>query len=187
MTTALARNWWTLALRGVIAILFGLMAFVWPGLTFVSLVLVFGVYAFLDGIFTLIAAWKGRHGERWWVMLVEGLLGIAVGVIAFVWPGTAAFALLYVIAAWAVLTGILEIVAAIQLRREIENEWWLALSGAASLIFGVLLAIWPLTGLVVVTWIIGGYAIAFGVFMLLLAFRLRGWTPDASGQSPRAA
>jgi uncharacterized membrane protein HdeD (DUF308 family) len=178
MTTTLARNWWVLALRGVVAILFGIIAFIWPGLTLISLVLLFGAYAFLDGIFSIIAAWRGREtNERWWALLLEGILGLAAGVIAFVWPGAAAVGLLYVIAAWAILTGILEIVAAIRLRQEIDNEWLLGLTGVASIIFGLLLAIWPGAGLLTLTWIIGGYAIAFGVLMLLLAFRLRGWTP----------
>ena len=178
MTTTLARNWWVLALRGVVAILFGIMAFIWPGLTLISLVLLFGAYAFLDGIFSILAAWRGREtNERWWALLMEGILGLAAGVIAFVWPGAAAVGLLYVIAAWAILTGILEIVAAIRLRQEIDNEWLLGLTGVASIIFGLLLAIWPGAGLLTLTWIIGGYAIAFGVLMLLLAFRLRGWTP----------
>jgi uncharacterized membrane protein HdeD (DUF308 family) len=186
MTTTLARNWWALALRGVLAILFGIVAFIWPGLTLISLVLLFGAYAFVDGIFSIIAAWRGREtNERWWVLLLEGVLGIAAGVIAFVWPDAAAVGLLYVIAAWAILTGILEIVAAIRLRQEIDNEWLLGLTGVASIIFGLLLAIWPGVGLLTLTWIIGGYAIAFGVLMLLLAFRLRGWTP-ANREATRA-
>jgi uncharacterized membrane protein HdeD (DUF308 family) len=186
MTTTLARNWWMLALRGVIAILFGIVAFIWPGLTLLSLVLLFGAYAFLDGVFSLIAAWRGREtNDRWWALLLEGILGIAAGVIAFGWPDAAAVGLLYVIAAWAILTGLLEIVAAIRLREEIDNEWLLGLTGVASIIFGLLLAIWPGAGLLTLTWIIGGYAIAFGVLMLLLAFRLRNWTP-ADRETTRA-
>lgn len=177
MITNLANNWWTFVLRGIFALLFGVIAFVWPGLTILSLTYVFGFYALLDGIFALVAAWNFRSSDRWWVLLLEGLLGLAAGVIAFVSPGSTALVLLAVIAAWAILTGILEIVAAIRLRQEIENEWLLGLSGAASIIFGLLLAIWLGAGLLTITWIIGAYAIVFGVLMLLLAFRLRGWEP----------
>ncbi|MBI1880657.1 MAG: HdeD family acid-resistance protein [Chloroflexi bacterium] len=173
MITSLARNWWALVLRGVLAILFGLAAFVWPGLTILTLTFVFGFYALLDGIFALVAAWSNRSRERWWVLLLEGLLGIAAGVIAFMSPGVTALALLTVIAVWAILTGILEIMAAIRLRREIQNEWTLGLGGLASIIFGVLLLIWPGSGLVTISWIIGVYAIAFGIMMLMLGFRLR--------------
>jgi uncharacterized membrane protein HdeD (DUF308 family) len=174
MITTLARNWWALVLRGVLALLFGLAAFVWPGLTILSLTFVFGFYALLDGIFALVAAWSNRSHERWWVLLLEGLLGIAAGVIAFMSPGITALALLTVIAVWAILTGLMEIIAAIRLRREIENEWWLGLGGLASVVFGVLLLIWPDSGLVTISWIIGAYAIAFGIMMLMLGFRLQG-------------
>jgi uncharacterized membrane protein HdeD (DUF308 family) len=174
MITNLANNWWTFVLRGVFALLFGVIAFVYPGLTILSLTFVFGFYAILDGIFALVAAWSNRSSDRWWVLLLEGLLGIAAGVIAFIWPGSTALALLWVIAAWAILTGILEIVAAIRLRQEIENEWWLGLGGLASIIFGVLLVIWPGSGLVTISWLIGFYAIVFGISMLILGFRLQG-------------
>lgn len=174
MITNLANNWWTFVLRGVLALLFGVIAFVWPGLTILSLTYVFGFYAILDGIFALVAAWNFRSQDRWWVLLLEGLLGLAAGVIAFVSPGITALALLWVIAAWAILTGILEIVAAIQLRQEIENEVWLGLGGLASIVFGVLLVIWPGSGLVTISWLIGGYAIVFGISMLILGFRLQG-------------
>ncbi len=174
MITNLANNWWTFVLRGVFALLFGVIAFVWPGLTILSLTYVFGFYAILDGIFALVAAWNFRSQDRWWVLLLEGLLGLAAGVIAFVSPGITALALLWVIAAWAILTGILEIVAAVQLRQEIENEVWLGLGGLASIVFGVLLVIWPGSGLVTISWLIGGYAIVFGISMLVLGFRLQG-------------
>ena len=174
MITTLTRNWWALVLRGVLAILFGLAAFLWPGLTIFSLTFVFGFYAMLDGIFALVAAWSNRSHERWWVLLLEGLLGIAAGVIAFISPGLTALALLTVIAVWAILTGIMEIMAAIRLRREIANEWWLALGGLFSIVFGVLLLIWPESGLITLSWIIGGYALAFGLMMLMLGFRLQG-------------
>ncbi len=183
MITNLANNWWTFVLRGVFALLFGVIAIVYPGLTILSLTYVFGFYAILDGIFALVAAWSNRSSERWWVLLLEGLLGLAAGVIAFVSPGITAMALLTVIAAWAILTGILEIVAAIRLRQEIENEVWLGLGGLASIIFGVLLVIWPGSGLVTISWLIGFYAIAFGISMLVLGFRLQGLNKSIKQQT----
>ncbi len=176
MTTTLARNWWAIALRGVLAILFGVAAFVWPGITLSVLVLLFGAYAFVDGLFALLAALR-QHGdmgsERWWMLLLEGLAGIAAGVLTFIWPGITAVVLLYLIAAWAVITGVLEIIAAIRLRREINNEWLMALAGIASVIFGVLLFLQPGAGALAIVWLIGAYAIVFGILLLFLAFRLR--------------
>jgi uncharacterized membrane protein HdeD (DUF308 family) len=143
-------------------------------LTIVSLTFVFGFYLILDSIFALMAAWSNRSRERWWVLLLEGLLGLTAGVIAFISPGITALALLTVIAAWAILTGILEIMGAIRLRQEIENEWWLGLGGLASIIFGMLLVLWPESGLVTLSWIVGFYAITFGISMLMLGFRFFG-------------
>ena len=173
MITSLAQNWWTFTLRGVFALLFGFLAFVAPSATLTTLVFVFGFYAILNGVLALYAAWNLRSFDRWWVLLLEGLLGIAAGVIAFVWPGAAALAFLSIIAAWAILVGILQIVAAIRLRQEIENEWSLGLGGLVSVIFGVLLVVWPRSGLVTISWIIGLYAIAFGIMLLVLGSRLR--------------
>ena len=173
MITAFAQNWWTFTLRGVFALLFGVLAFVAPGATLTTLIFVFGFYAILNGVFALYAAWNLRRYERWWVFLLEGLLGIAAGVIAFVSPGATALAFLSIIAAWAILVGILQLVAAIRLRQVIENEWSIGLSGLASVIFGVLLVVWPRTGLVTISWIIGFYAIAFGMMLLLFGSRLR--------------
>ena len=174
MITSLAQNWWTFTLRGVFAVLFGILAFVAPGATLTTLVWVFGFFAILNGAFALYAAWNLRSFDRWWVFLLEGLLSIAAGVIAFVYPGAAALAFLSVIAVWAILVGILEIVAAIRLRQEIDNEWSLGLGGLLSVIFGVLLVVWPRSGLVAISWIIGIYAIAFGVMLIMLGSRLRG-------------
>ena len=174
MVASLAQKWWTFTLRGVSALLFGVLAFVAPGATLTTLLYVFGFYAILNGVLALYAAWNLRSFDRWWVLLLEGLLGIAAGVIAFVWPGAAALAFLSIIAAWAILVGILQIVAAIRLRQEIENEWSLGLGGLASVISGVLLVVWPRSGLVTISWIIGIYAIAFGVMLLVLGSRLRG-------------
>jgi uncharacterized membrane protein HdeD (DUF308 family) len=183
MITNLANSWWTFVLRGIFALLFGVIAFVYPGLTILSLTYVFGFYAILDGIFALVAAWNFRSSDRVWLLILEGLLGLAAGVIAFVSPQITAFALLAVIAAWAILTGILEIVAAIRLRDVIDNEVWLGLAGLFSIIFGVLLVVWPNSGLVTISWIVGFYAIAFGISMLVLGFRLQGLNKSIKQQT----
>jgi uncharacterized membrane protein HdeD (DUF308 family) len=175
MVFVLARNWWALALRGLFAILFGIAAFAWPGITLGALVLLYGAYALIDGVFAVAEAVVGRtEGLPWWALLLEGVAGIAVGVLTFAWPGITAIVLLYLIAAWAVVTGAFEIAAAIRLRREIRGEWLLALSGVLSIAFGVALVVNPGAGALAVIWLIGAYAIAFGALMLALAFRLRG-------------
>ena len=184
MITNLARNWWTFVLRGIFALLFGVIAFVYPGLTILSLTYLFGFYAILDGIFALSAAWSFSGSNRVWVLILEGLLGIAAGVIAFVSPQITALVLLAVIATWAILTGILEIVAAIRLRDVIENEGWLGLAGVFSIIFGVLLVVWPDSGLVTISWIVGFYAIAFGISMMVVGFRLQGLNKSIKQQTP---
>jgi uncharacterized membrane protein HdeD (DUF308 family) len=174
MVIVLARNWWALALRGLFAVLFGIVAFALPGSTLGALVLLYGAYALVDGIFAIAAAVAGRdEGLPWWAMLLEGVVGIAVGVITFAWPGITALVLLYLIAAWAFVTGALEIAAAIRLRKEIRGEWLLALSGVLSVLFGVILVVNPGAGALAVVWLIGAYAIAFGVVLLVLGFRLR--------------
>jgi uncharacterized membrane protein HdeD (DUF308 family) len=171
----LARNWWALVLRGLAAILFGVLAFAWPGITLFVLVLFFGAYMLVDGIFAIVAAVRAAGEEdRWWLLLIQGTLGVLAGLVAIFWPGLTALALLYFIAAWAIVTGIMEIVAAIRLRREIEGEWALALSGALSVLFGVLLVVLPApAGLLSLVWLIGAYAVATGVLLLILAFRVR--------------
>ena len=175
MVVVLAHNWWTLALRGVAAVIFGILAYLWPGITFTVLVLFFGAYALWDGVFALIGAFR-TQGERRWALVLVGLAGIAAGLVTFLWPGAATLAILTIIAAWAILTGIFEIIAAIRLREEIEGEWLLLLSGLLSVLFGIALAIWPAAGLVAVTWMIGAYAIIFGILLILLGFRLRSWS-----------
>jgi uncharacterized membrane protein HdeD (DUF308 family) len=175
MVVVLARNWWALALRGLAAVLFGIMAFAWPGMTLGVLVLLYGAYALVDGVLAIIAAVAGRtSGMPWWALLLEGVLGITVGILTFAWPGITALVLLYLIAAWAVATGVFEVVAAIRLRREIRGEWLLALSGIISVLFGIALVINPVGGALAVVWLIGAYAIAFGVLLIALGFRLRG-------------
>jgi uncharacterized membrane protein HdeD (DUF308 family) len=188
MLSQLANNWIWVALRGVLAILFGIVAFVMPGLTFLVLVIWFGAYMFVDGLFAVIAAITNRaKNDRWWVMLLEGLLGIAVGILTFFQPGITGVALVFLIAAWAIVTGVLEVIAAIRLRQEIQGEFWLILSGILSVIAGVLLFLFPDTGAVAVVWIIGAYALLFGVMLLVLAFRLRGMKDQISGGKTAAA
>jgi len=170
----LSRNWWALALRGLAAIVFGVLAFVWPGITLWALVLLFGGYMLVDGIFAIVAAVRAAGREaRWWLLLVEGVLGVLAGLVAFLLPGITALALLYLVAAWAIFTGILQIVGAVRLRREIEGEWALILGGVLSVIFGVLLAVLPGPGILALVWLIGAYAVVSGVLLIVLAFRVR--------------
>ncbi|MDB9364686.1 HdeD family acid-resistance protein [Nodularia spumigena CS-588/02A10] len=176
MGTRLARNWWTVALRGAIAIVFGLAALFWPDITLTALIFIFAAFVLVSGVLLAIAAFRdGLTHTHGWLMLLEGAIGIAVGIMAFIWPGITALVLLYLIAAWAIVTGVLEIIAAIQIRKEIQNEWLLAIAGIASVLFGVLLLVWPLAGALAILWIIGAYAIIFGILLLILAFRLRSW------------
>jgi len=169
----LARHWWLFLLRGLISILFGVLAFVWPGITLASLVLVFGAFAFADGVFALVGALRGGGREPWWLLILEGLVGVGIGIITVVSPGITALALLFYIAIWAIATGVLEIGSAIALRKEIEHEWLLGLSGLASVVFGVLLIARPGAGALTVLWLIGGYALVFGVLLVMLSFRAR--------------
>jgi len=159
-------------LRGAAAILFGILAFIWPDITFTALVLLFGAYALWDGVFSLIGAFR-TQGNRRWALVLGGLVGIAAGLVTFLWPGSATVAILYIIAGWAVATGILEIIAAIRLREEIEGEWVLLVSGLLSVLFGIGVAVFPAVGLVAITWIIAAYAIVFGVLLVVLGFRMR--------------
>ena len=173
MLELLAPNWRLLLLRGVIAVMFGIFAVTVPALTLVALVLMFGAYAFADGVVSLVVAVTSRRGAGLAMPLVEGILGIAAGVITFIYPGITALWLLLLIAAWAILTGIAEIAGAIRLRREISGEWRLVLAGVLSLAFGVLLLLNPAAGALAVVWIIGIYAIVFGTLLFLLGVRLR--------------
>jgi len=173
MLQLLARRWWALALRGVIAVLFGLLTFFIPGITLISLVLLFGLYAILDGIFDIVSAMKapGHH----WPLLVEGIVGIVAGLVTFMWPAITAMVLVYLIAFWAILTGLLEIVAGIRLREVIANEMLLILMGVISTLFGILIIIFPGAGaLAIIIWI-GAYAVVFGIILIVLAFRLRSF------------
>jgi uncharacterized membrane protein HdeD (DUF308 family) len=166
-------SWWVLLLRGICAILFGVLTFVWPGITLLTLVLLYGAYALADGVLALAeAVMGGAPAPRWWLALV-GLLGIAVGVLTFAWPGITALVLLLFIAGWAIATGLLQIVGAIRLRKEIENEWLLIASGVLSVIFGLILVVQPGTGALALLYVIGIYAILYGILEIWLSLRLR--------------
>src|SRR5262249_10239510 len=174
MNMVLARNWWALALRGVLAIVIGLIAFLQPGVFVASLVLLFGAYVLVDGVFSIIAGIRAaeRH-ERWWPFALEGLASIVVGILAFVMPAATALVLLYFVAAWAIVTGAIRIGAAVRLRREVRGEWLLILNGALSVILGILIVVRPGTGLLTLVWLLGVYAVIFGVMLVGLALRLR--------------
>jgi uncharacterized membrane protein HdeD (DUF308 family) len=173
MLHALARNWWLLLLRGICAVIFGVLTFVWPGVTLVTLVLLYGAYALVDGVFALAAAvMGGAPAPRWWLAVV-GLLGIAAGLVTLFMPGMTALVLLYFIAFWAIAIGIMQIVGAIRLRKEIENEWWLVAAGALSVLFGLLLVVQPGAGALALIFTIGVWAIVYGVVLIAFALRLR--------------
>ena len=185
----LSENWWAVALRGVVAIMTGIVAFLLPVPTMIALVWLFGAYAFLDGLFNLISVLRRRRtrSRPWWALVLSGIAGIATGVISFVWPGITALAWVYLIAAWALITGVLEIVAAVRLRKEIKGEWLLALSGVFSVLLGVLLAIAPGPGAIALVWYLGTFAIFFGVLMVALSFRLRGRQEEMRAHRAHAA
>ena len=175
MLATLAQNWWAIVLRGVCAVLFGIGAFVWPGITLAALVLLYGAYALVEGVLAVAAALAGRRpGTFPWGVLLAGLVAIVVGVLTILMPGVTALALLYLVAAWAVVRGVFEIVAAIQLRKEIENEWLLGLSGLLSIALGLFLWMAPGAGILALLWWVGATAIVFGVLTIVLGFRLKG-------------
>lgn len=161
-------------LRGLLGILLGLVAFFMPVGTLLALVYLFGAYAFFDGVFNLVAAWRHTSRQKpWWALLLSGIAGIGAAAISFVWPGITALALVYVVSAWALITGGLEIAAAVKLRKEIEGEWLLALSGILSIGLGFLLAFFPDAGAIGLVWYLGAYAVVFGILMVVLSWRLR--------------
>lgn len=178
MNDSLLRSWWVPALRGVIAILFGLLALMWPGLTLLSLVALFAAYALLTGVVSVMGAIKNRkRDDEWWLLLLLiGLVGIGAGVIAMIHPGLTAMVLVLVIASNALITGVLDIAAAIRLRKMIHGEWLLVLNGIASIAFGVLAFLFPAAGALALVWMISLYAAVTGVLLLGVAFRLRTQT-----------
>jgi uncharacterized membrane protein HdeD (DUF308 family) len=174
MFNLMTQNWWAIALRGLVAVLFGIAAFVWPGITLWALVAIFGAYALVDGIFAIIEAFRRDVvGQRWWALLFEGLVGIAIGILTFIWPGLTAMGLLYLIAFWAIVTGVFEIITAIRLRHEIRGEWMMALIGILSIALGFLMVAFPLAGALSVVLMIGAFVFATGALMIALGFKLR--------------
>jgi uncharacterized membrane protein HdeD (DUF308 family) len=182
----LAQRWWVLALRGLFAIIFGILTFVMPGSSLIALVILFGAYALVDGAFNLVHAIRGRRTEpRWGWLVFEGLVGMAAGAVTFLWPGLTAFALVLVIGAWAIVTGVAALVAAVRLRKEIEGEWLLGGSGILSIALGVLLFLFPGSGaLALVLWI-GAYAVVAGILLLVLGFKLRSLRGPSTGEPQR--
>ena len=172
MVAVLAKNWWAIGIRGALGILFGLIALFLPGATMLSLVLVFAAYTFADGVFGIVSAVRAaREHERWGYLLVEGIVDIAVAAIAVVWPGITVVTFVFLVAFWAVLTGVLELMAAFRLDF-IDGRGWLIFGGIVSILYGVLLFVAPMIGAVVLTWWLGAYALVFGVSLVMLAFKL---------------
>jgi uncharacterized membrane protein HdeD (DUF308 family) len=176
----LAQNWWMMLLRGVVAMLFGVLAFMWPGATLLALTFLWGAYALADGVLSLWAAISGRGAAspRWWLAIV-GIAGVIAGGLTFFWPGMTALVLLTFIAVWSIIVGVMQIVGAIRLRKEIEGEWLLVLSGLVSIAFGVVMISQPLAGAIAVVWLLGSFAIALGVIYVALALQLRKYKPAA--------
>jgi uncharacterized membrane protein HdeD (DUF308 family) len=173
MLDDLARNWWLVLLRGICAIIFGVLTLMWPGLSLLTLVVLYGVFALFDGGLAIGAAiMGGAPAPRWWLALV-GVLGIAAGVITLLWPGITGLVLLYFIGGWAIAAGVFEIVGAIRLRKEIEGEWWLIATGVLSVLFGVLILIFPGAGALGIAFAIGWFAIVYGGLLVGLSLRLK--------------
>jgi uncharacterized membrane protein HdeD (DUF308 family) len=176
MPFELAKNWWALVLRGIVGLVLGVVAFTRPVMTIAVLVSLFGAYALLDGALSIIAAWRAsRSHEPWGPFLVEGIVGIGIGLATFFWPGVTLLILLLMIATWAVLKGVFEVLAAIRLRKLITGEWLLALGGIMSILFGVIVFSAPLVGAVALSLWVGSYAFVFGVVLIALGLRLRHW------------
>jgi uncharacterized membrane protein HdeD (DUF308 family) len=173
MLQTLSRYWWLILLRGIAAIVFGVLAFIWPGITLVTLVLFWGAFALVDGVLALAhAIMGGNMGSRWWLALI-GIAGIAAGILTFMWPGLTALLLLIFIATWAIALGVFQIIGAIRLRKEIDNEWTLGLGGLLSVLFGIVMLIAPGAGALALIWAIGSFAIVFGILMVMAAFKLK--------------
>jgi uncharacterized membrane protein HdeD (DUF308 family) len=186
MSALLAQNWWAVALRGVFAILFALIALFWPGATILSLVLFFSAYMLVDGIFGIVSAVRAAsNNQRWGLLVTEGVINILVGIVAFLWPGLTVVVFITLLAVWSLITGVLMIAAAFKLNPT-YGRGWLIFSGVVSILFGVALLIAPLIGAVVLTWWLGAYALVFGITLLVLAFKLKGRRDSVSGTTTAA-
>jgi uncharacterized membrane protein HdeD (DUF308 family) len=184
LSEVLADNWWAVGLRGLLGILFGLICLLTPGIAVGAFVILFSAYMLVDGVFAIVSGIKAaRSGERWGLLILEGIVDIAAGVVAFLWPLITLVALTWLIAIWAIVSGALMLGAAFTLNID-HGRWWLALGGIASVIFGILLVIEPLVGAVVVTMWIGAYALVFGVFLLILAFQLHSRKEERARKAP---
>jgi len=174
MVERIARGWWVLAVRGGLAVLFGILAILVPGAALTALVTLFGAYALIDGVFALLTAARFTHtDERWGLLVIEGVVGIVAGIVSFAHPAATALALVYLVAAWAILTGLIEIAAALRLRTVIAGEWALGALGVVSMLLGIGLLAAPRAALITIVWMIGAYALLFGLGLLSLAWRLR--------------
>ena len=182
MKELLARSWWMLALQGSVAVLFGLLAVLWPGLTLLTLVALFAAYAIISGAVALYGAVTNRTMDSaWWLILLLGLVSLAAGVLAIFYPGLTALALVLLMGANALVTGILQIAMAVRLRKVVRNEWLLILAGIASTVFGALVLVFPGAGALALVWLVSFYAVLSGVLLLSLAFRVKGWKGTADG------
>lgn len=189
MHALLSRAWWVLALRGVVALLFGILAFVMPGMTLLWLVTLFAIYTLISGIASIIGAMQNRRSDReWWLLLLLGIVSVGVGIVALGHPGPTALWLVLLMAANALITGMIDIITAMRLRKSIQGEWLMVLAGLASIAFGIIVFLFPGTGALALVWLIGGYAVATGILLLALAFRARAWSHRTSPElTPRHA
>ncbi len=177
LSQLLTRTWWMFLIRGILAVLFGVLAYFQPGVTLAALVLLFGAYSLADGVMTVISAISGREDvDHWWLLLLEGLVGIGVGGLTLFAPGVTTIALLFYIGVRAIATGIVQIVTALRIRKEIEGEWLLVAAGLLSVLFGVAFLARPAAGAVAVVWLIATFAIIFGIVLILVAFKARGFS-----------
>ncbi len=184
MSEVLSDSWWAVGLRGVLGILFGLICLLTPGLALEVFVILFAAYMLVDGVFAIASGIKAaRNGERWGLLILEGIVDLAAGAVAVIWPAITLVALIWIVAIWAIVSGGLMLWAAFTLNLD-HGRWWLALGGIASLIFGVLLVIQPLIGAVVLTIWIGAYALVFGIFLLVLAFQLHSKKEQRERKAP---
>jgi uncharacterized membrane protein HdeD (DUF308 family) len=187
MRFALAHNWWSLVIRGVVAVTFAIITFIRPGITLAALVFLFAGFALVDGIMSLMGAIRAEHAHgRWGALVFEGIVGIGAALVTVFWPAMTAIVLVYVVAFWAFFTGVAEIVAAVRLRRHISGEWLLAIAGVLSCVFGCLLMIAPVAGAIVLALWIGVYMLIFGIALIALGVRLRAWMRGPLGHPPSA-